>query len=302
MSTKLNLGAACALLISGPAFAQAPGNAIDDRARQQVRVPSQEELEEAILSGDTDIVLTRRTRLFTLHANVEGAYTDNAYLSDRASKVEDGYVQAQAGIGAGTRIGGKVDVFADASILSVRYLDQSALDYAALSGVVGARAAAGPVFFTATYQPTIVFDRGFSRRQLTSHRLRLTASLPFAAGPVLLEPALSAERTLSNPADYEAWSGGGSITASMPLSNRVPVVAYGSAEYQRREFDSYFPGLVGVERKDDALSVNVGVAWRPARWGEVRASYSFQRNWSTSDVNRYEAHGGRFGVSGVLRF
>ena len=296
------------LLLAGvvwahPATAQVstPDNAIEDRARQQVRLPSQEEREEALLTGDTDIVLTRPTRLFTLHAAVETVLTDNAFLSE-ASPVTDGYVQAQAGLGMGTRIGGKVDVFADAGLVSVRYFDQQALDYSALTGLVGVAVPVGPVRLSATYQPVMVFERDFTSKQLTTHRLQVAASLPFVLGPAVAEPRVSLERTLASPSDYEAWSGGAGLTVSMPLSRSVPVLVFASAEYQRREFDAYFPGLLGVDRKDDVLAAGAGVVWRPNGWGEVRAGWNFQRNWSTSDVNRYQAHSGNLGVSARLRF
>lgn len=279
----------------------APGGAIEDRTRQQVRLPTEEEREEALLTGDADIVLTRRTRLFTLHGNVETVLTDNAYLAG-VEPTADVYFQAQAGLGVGTRIGGLVDLFADASLVRVAYAQETALDYAAFAGLVGARVPLGPVEVSASWQPVLVFSPDFGERQLTSHRLRLTAGVPVRLGPVMAEPSLHVERAIADPADYSAWNAGGSLALSMPLSRRLPLLGYASAGYEMREFDAYFPGLVGLDRKDDSVSASVGVVWRPAGWGELRASYAFQRNWSTSDVNRYQAHSGRVGLSARLRF
>lgn len=306
MSTK---PAAClAVLLAGAALAQpaiaqvsAPANAIEDRTRQQVRLPSQEEREEALLTGDTDIVLTRPTRLFTLHGTVQMVLTDNAFLTE-ASPVTDGYVQAQVGLGVGTRIAGKVDVFADAGLVSVRYFDEESLDYAALTALVGVAVPVGPLRLSATYQPVMVFERDLTARQLTTHRLQLAASLQLVVGPAVAEPRAMVERTLASPSDYSAWSRGAGLTVSLPVSRTLPVLVYASADYQRREFDAYFPGLLGVDRKDDLLSAGAGVVWRPSGWGEVRAGWNFQRNWSTSDVNRYQTHGGNLGVSARLRF
>ena len=290
-----------AALAAPVAAQQAPGNAIEDRTRQQVRLPTEEEREEALLTGDTDIVLTRPTRLFTLHGDIDLLLSDNAFLTE-TDPVTDGSLQAQMGLGIGTRIGGTVDVFADASIVSVRYFDETALDYGALAGVIGVATEVGGVQLSATYQPVMVFNRDFEERQLTTHRLRLGAGLPFAVGAFLIQPSVFAERTLANPSDYDAWSGGGSVAVSTPLGPGLPIVAFGSIGYQRREFDAYFPGLVGTDRKDDQFSGGLGLAWRPNTWGEVRLSWTFQRNWSTSDVNRYQVHSGQFGLSARLRF
>lgn len=306
MSTK-RLTCLAALLastaVSVPAQAQQapPDNAIDDRTRQQVRLPSEEEPEEALLTGDTDIVLTRPTRLFTVHGDVESVLTDNAFLTE-VDPVTDAYVQAQMGLGVGTRIGGKLDLFADARIVSVRYLDAETLDYGAVSGVIGAALPVGRVRLSAAYQPVMVFERDFTSRQLTTHRFRLAASLPFAVGKVLAEPQVYGERTVAHPADYSAWSGGGGLTLSTAPIPRLPLVAFGTIGYQRREFDSYFPGLIGVVRKDDVMNAGIGIAWRPGTWGEVRLAWNFQRNWSTSDVNRYQTHSGHLGVAARLRF
>jgi hypothetical protein len=117
-----------------------------------------------------------------------------------------------------------------------------------------------------------------------------------------IEPEVHGERSITRPTDFSAWSGGGSMTLSAPLSKTVPIFAYAQAGYDRRSFDDYFTAFVGTKRLDDNLSASVGVVWRPRSWGEVRASYSYGRNWSTSDVNRYSAHSGTLGINATARF
>lgn len=304
MSIKSRLPAAAILLAALPSEAlaqQAPGNAIEDRSRQQLRPPTESERGEAILTGDTDIVLTQRTRLFTLSGSAGLSYTSNAFLAP-ASPVEDGFGQVQASLGVGTRIGGKVNVFASLGVAGLRYFDNKALNYNAFTGLVGAQASFGRLSVTASYQPTIVLSGDFGSRQLTSHSLKLAAAVPVRVGPVVVEPHLAVERTLTDPSDYAAWSGNAGLTASMVLSRHHPIIAFASIDYERRNFDSYFPGLVGVDRRDDRLTAGAGLVWKPFRAGELRLSYNFQRNWSTSDVNRYAAHTGGLALSAALRF
>jgi hypothetical protein len=296
---------ALALPFSAPALAQTapatPGNTIDDRVRQQIRLPSETEREEAMLTGDTDIILTRPRPLFTLSGSGSVNTTSNAYLAPD-DRVADGFGQAQIDLQIGTRIAGKVDVFAGISLLGARYFDETSLGYSALSAVVGARTRFGPVDLIALYQPTLVYDLDFGDRQLTTHRFRATASLPQHFGRVTVEPGIAVERTIADPDDYSAWSGQAGLTVSAPLSPALPLIGYVSVQYERREFDSYFFDIVGVDRKDDRLGVNVGLVWRPAPWADIRASYSFQRNWSTSDVNRYRAHSGGLSMAASMRF
>jgi len=305
MSIKplLRAGAAVAVLaIAAPAFAHsAPGNNIDARVRQQLAQPSEQERETALLSGDTDILLTKPTKLFNLHGSVDLSATSNAFLTEHHAR-SDGITQIQVGVGMGTRIGGKVDVFADLSLLTARYFKHDKLDYSAVTGVIGARTRLGRLNLTASYQPAVVFTGDFGRHQLTTHRFRLSASLPFSIKRLQVEPRIGGERVLAHPGDYTAWAGTVGVTLLLPLSKTAPVYGYATANYERRSFDHYFPDLVGVKRKDDAVSAGIGVVWRPKAWGDVRASYTFQKAYSTSDVNRYLSHSGGLGLSAVLKF
>jgi hypothetical protein len=284
------------------ALAQAaPGNNIDDRVRQQSRILSEREREEAMMTGDTDILLTRRTKLFNLHGLFGADNTSNAFLTPFDART-DVFGQAQIGLSFGTKIANKIDVFADLSANTVHYSKYAELDYSALTGVIGARTDIGPVSLNATYQPAVVFDREFRKRQLTSHRTRISAALPFNIKKLNIEPSISIERTLSNPTDYRAWSGGAGVTFSAPISRKIPLFAFASVNYEKRDFDSYFPDLVGVRRIDDNWSGGVGLVWQLRNGGEVRASYNYGRNSSTSDVNIYRAKTGTIGISAAFRF
>lgn len=294
--------AVLALGLSAAAAAQAPppGN-IDERVRQQLRLPDERDRVEALMTGDADLVLLRRTQLFNAHGGLDVSTTTNAYLAPSAGK-SDQFLQAQMGAGAATRIADKVDVFVDISAVAVRYFNEISLDYNAASVALGASIDLDEVRLSATYQPSMVFNREFGDRQLTSHRLRLAASRPVLLGSVTVEPEVHLERAITKPSDYKAWTGGVSLTASEPLSQRIPLLAYVTAGYDRRVFDDYFEAFVGVKRKDDNLSAGTGVIWRPLPLGEVRASYNFGHNGSTSDVNRYTSHTGTLGLSASLRF
>jgi hypothetical protein len=306
MSTKPLLAAGAAIAVmavaAAPAFAQsAPGNNIDSRVRQQLAQPSEREQETALLTGDTDILLTRPVKLFNLHASVDMSATSNAFLASHHAR-SDGIAQIQIGIGAGTRIGGKVDVFADISVLTARYFKHDQLDYSAVTGLIGARTRLGRLNLTALYQPSVVFTGDLGHRLLTTHRFRLSASLPFSIKRLQVEPVIGGERAIAHPGDYSAWAATAGVTLLLPLSKTAPVYGYATANYERRRFDAYFPDLVGVKRRDDAVSAGIGVVWRPKAWGEVRASYTFQKAYSTSDVNRYLSHSGGLGLSAALKF
>ncbi len=307
MSARLQacVGAAlCLLLASTAAVAQAPapgaGN-IDERVRQQLRVPGEREQAEALMTGDADLLLLRRTQLFNAHGSLDLNTTSNAYLAP-SDKVSDQYAQLQAGVGFATRVNDKLDLFADLSIVGVRYSGEDSLNYNAASGVVGAGSKFGRFNVTLLYQPSMVFSSDFGDRQLTSHRLRLAAAMPFELRGFTVQPDLHAERAITRPTDYSAWSGGAALTVSRPISKSVPAFVYANVGYDRRVFDDYFTAFLGLKRKDDSVNAGAGAIWRSAAWGEVRASYNFGHNASTSDVSGYTLHSGTLGVSATLRF
>jgi hypothetical protein len=86
-----------AVLTAFPAFAQtapppaapptasppagAPQGNIEERARRQLSTPSERDRQDSLMTGDTDILLLRRTPLFTLTASGDVTYTSNAALS-----------------------------------------------------------------------------------------------------------------------------------------------------------------------------------------------------------------------------
>jgi len=297
-----SLAIVLALASAIPAAAQtAPSGNIEERVRRQVTPPSERERVDALMTGDTDLLLLQKTKLFNLHASADFTTTSNAFLSP-SNAVPDSFAQSQIGLGMATRIAGKVNVFADVGVVAVRYFNNGSLGYNALTGVAGVSAPLGPVVVGAIYQASIVYTPDFKDRQLTSHRFRLTASVPFRVQGITVEPMIYGERAIAHPSDYMAWSGGGSITLSAPLSRTKPILAFGSVGYDHRDFDRYFPDLLGVDRRDDGVNGQIGLIWRPVNWGEVRASYSFGYNHSTSDVNGYNAHSGIIGVSAARRF
>lgn len=303
--TRFMIRTALGIAMLSPAIAQAqvapPAGNIEERSRQQIRVPEAPDGDDALVTGDSDIILLRKTRLFNLHASASINVTDNAYLSP-GPRIRDGFGQIQTGVGFATKIAGRINVVADASVLTVRYFDETALDYSAVAGVVGVGTNFGKLNLSATYQPSVVFTRDFESRQVTSHRFRLSASAGFRLRGLSIEPEIHGERSISDPSEYSVWSGGGSVTLSAQPLAKVPLLLFVQAGYDRRSFDDYFEAFVGVKREDDNFGAGAGVVWRPNAWADIRASYSFGRNWSTSDVSRYRAHSGTLGINASIRF
>jgi hypothetical protein len=277
-----------------------PSN-IDQRFAIQAPAMTEADKQNALLTGDTDIVLMQKTKLFTLHGSFSTNYSNNAALS--TTDTESDYSgQMQVGVRVGTRIGGRVDVFADVGVLGVRYSKLARLDYNALTAAIGAQVRVKSFDLSATYQPSVIYDRKFSNRQLTQHRLSLGVSRRFLVGPVVIEPSLSAERVVANPQDYNNWVGGADVTLSVPLSKKRPISFYATAGYERRSYDSYFPDLLGSDRRDDRINAGIGVTYNLGQRGSINFAYNYGKNDSTSDVNGYEAHSGTLGISGRLRF
>lgn len=278
-----------------------PTGNLEERSRQQIRVPAEAGREDALMTGDTDILLLRRTRLFNIHGSADVSWTSNAYLSPGA-RISDGFTQVQAGAGIGTRIAERVSVFADARVSTVRYFSETSLDYSTFTGAIGVSGTLGPAMLSGLYLPAVVYTRDFGDRELTAHRFRVAGVVPFVFRGTRVDTELHVERASTQPADYSAWSAGVTLSASRMLFPSAAILGYVAAGYDRRYFDDYFEAFVGTSRRDRLVSAGAGLVWRPGTWGQVRLDYGYGHNVSTSDVNGYVAHSGMLGLSATLRF
>jgi len=305
MSAKARLALilAASLGAAVPLHAQtAPGNNVADRFRQQNAPATEEARTQAILTGDTDLVLLRRTPLFTLSATLGASPTSNAFLSPAGERA-DVVLQGQAGLRIGTRIGGRLDVFAEAGVLGVRYARFGALGYNALTGAVGAATRLAGFDLSLLYQPSIIYSRDFKTRQLTQHQISASVSRSFHVGSVVVTPSATGQRVESSPSDYRNWSALADLSLSRPFAiGRLPAAVFATGGFEYRAYDSYFHDLLGVDRNDKLLRASAGVIVQLAPAASLRAAYSFQRNRSSSDVNGYVAHSGALTLSGAIRF
>ena len=305
MFAKAKFAAFVALLLAAAPQLHAQAatdNNIAERFRRQNAPATQQERTEAILTGDTDLVLLRRTPLFTLFGTANLSPTSNALLSAVGER-SDIVLQAQAGLRIATRIGGRVDLFAQAAVIGVRYDRFAALGYNAITGAVGASSQLAGFDVSLSYQPSIVYSRNFRDHQLTQHQFIASVSRSFPIGPLVVTPAVSGQRVESSPSAYRNWAGGADLSVTWPIRiGAAPAALFGAGRYEHRDFDDYFRDLLGVDRKDDLLEASAGIMVQPVHWGVLRAAYTFQHNRSTSDVNRYKVHSGAFSLSAAIRF
>ena len=294
--------ATVAVLAAGVAAAAPAGGNIDDRYRATSGpVSTGAEAEEALLTGHDDLILLRPTKLFTVHGAITGLSTTNAFLSPDATR-RDALGVAQLGLQIGTRIASKVEVYADLSLVAARYRRYGELDYSAVTAALGARTTWHGVVLSATYQPSVIFNRDFSVRQLTQHRVVISAAAAVRTRGFTIEPSVSIERVWADPSDFTNWAAGAQIAISHEVPGLPRVSVFAAGAYERRAYDAYFPGLLGVARQDKRLQGALGVQWQATPRIAVVAQYSRQQNWSTSDVNGYRASSGSIGLSARARF
>ena len=290
-------------LAPAPLAAQAqPGNNVADRFRQQTTPPTERERTEAILTGDTDLVLLRRTPLFSLTGSLAASPTSNAFLSTDQAR-SDVILQAQAGLRIGTRIAGRVDVFAEVDAIGVRYARFGALGYSAATASVGAGTQVAGFDLSLSYQGSMIFSKDFGTRQLTQHQFTASIARSFPLGRATLTPVIVGQRVEASPSDYRNWAGSADLNLSLPFQlGHLSAAFQASGGFEYRNYDSYFRDLLGVDRRDKLLRASAGLVIQPLPAATLRLSYSFQHNASTSDVNGYNAHSGSLSVAFGMRF
>lgn len=294
-----------AVLAALPATAQTtgPGNNLDDRFRNQVyHLSPEQKLSDALMSGQDDLLLLRRTPLFTAHAGYARSTTSNAPLSpDDPGK--DGYGVADAGVEAATVIAGHVRVYANAGVVSAKYSQYGNLDYSAVTAGLGAQAHYAGVDLDLSWSPSAVYSsQNFHHLSLRQARYSAQLSTDLKLGPVVVQPSVHYDRTRAHPSDYDNSASGGRLTVVVPFKTRHPVTVFLSGGFEQRIYDHYFPDLLGVDRKDRLRDVAAGVRWQVTPALDLSAQYSYQKNRSTSDINFYKTRGGTVGVTLSRRF
>ncbi len=256
---------------------------------------------EAILTGEGDLVLLRRARRSSVHGSLDAAYTDNAFLADSATE-RDSYAVFDLGVSTSAALGTRALAYASLGTTLARYVDFDQLDYSAATLNLGLQALRLGLDWRLNYQFAEVYDASFGDRQLTQHRPSLQVGRAMRGKRLELGAYVNLERVSANPREYDNWAAGLQLAASGALPRPRNATAYAMVQYQRREYDGFFPGLVGTDRSDDRVGATLGVSWRSRNGLQLNAGYSWQRNHSTSDVNRYTSGSGSLGIGTRWRF
>jgi len=170
-------------------------------------------LDALILTGEDDLVLLRRPKLFTIESNSSYQLTDNAFLSDK-QKTHDYVVSQSLLVRAETRIAQRVGVFVSGSGFLSRYHRNQGLDFNGVAGSVGANVPVDQWVVSLRYDGSAIFDRNFDAHFVTLHNLGLDLSTTIGLGETTaLYPFASVVRVWATPDDFSstAFAGGGTL-------------------------------------------------------------------------------------------
>lgn len=286
----LGVLASIATLLTGMTMARAADEAsIEERLSNYrpgglLTVPAQ----EAILTGDNDLILLQRRKFFTLEASVDYTHTSNAFLSDNR-RDSDFVVDINASARAATQIASRYDLFAEATVGTARYADNTSLDYDNFGVQMGAAMPVGNYNVGVIYGMTMAFGPdGFSEHQVTLHDIALNVNRTYLVGAnTALVPQLVLGRTFADPADYNVWSAKGRVSLIHRLQPGLTAQMGFDAGY--RNYDNYFEASTGEDRQDYNYGLSAGLHWQFAPAGQLSGEVSAMNNRSTVDANNYHA-------------
>jgi hypothetical protein len=244
----------------------------------------------ALVTGYEDLILLEPRQFFTVSFDISPQHSSNLALSPEA---ESGtYWVGNFGVRAATRLADRVNVHASVGALQARYRSHEELDYSAFTGSLGAdmdvATRLGKLKFGLDYAPASIYQGSFSDHQQTRQRIVASAQLinPLPHHAALVSN-LQVERVLADPADFKSY--GESLDVALVMMPHPAWQVAASIGYNRRQYDSYFVDLVGVDRKDHGWRGALSAQWSPGEWVTVALSLDYSRNTSTSDVNGYKA-------------
>lgn len=289
------------LLFATNLSAQTIPNNIDNRFRIQNAFSSDSDAQNALLTGKNDILLLRRTKLLTFIAQASASETNNAALTPIDAEY-DKIGNGQIGVRFSTNVANRFNVFADLSALGVRYKRRADLDYSALSGAIGIHLNHKGLDFSLSHQPSIVFDRGFDKRQLKQSRSEAQIGYPIIFKGFYVNPTAHYARISADPADYNHASYGAELGITKRILKRQPLYANVNYSFSRRQYESYFADFLGTDRNDRNKSIDFGLRYDLNDKMSLNLKYEMTRNYSTSDVNEYKVENKAIGLSLNMRF
>ncbi len=289
------------LLYATGANAQNVPNNIDNRFNAQSLLLNEADTQNALLTGNSDVLLMRRTKLLTFFAQLGSNDTDNAALSP-TDPTYDKIGNGLLGVRVSTTIANKFNVFADLSASGVRYSTNADLDYSALSGAIGVSLKHKGLDFTLSHQPSIVFDRGFDKRQLKQYRTSMTIGYPMVIKGFYIYPSAHIVRATANPSDYNHADYGGEIGIMKKISAKLPLYIGVNYALSRKSYDSYFADFLGTDRNDRNKSADISLRYDINERMSINISYEETKNYSTSDVNEFKVANQGFTLSFNTRF
>ena len=259
---------------------------IEQRAQQAQESPILAfPLEEFILTGEDDLVLLRRPKLFTIESNSSYQLTDNAFLSDK-QKTHDYVVSQSLLVRAETRIAQRVGVFVSGSGFLSRYHRNQGLDF---NGVTGSAGASWPVdqwVISLRYDGSAIFDRNFDEHFVTLHNLGFDLSTTIGLGETTaLYPFVSVVRAWANPDDFSSTALVGGGTLVHVLTQTVVVFFQGQVDY--KSYDDFFEPSTLEARRDHGAFLLAALNWAPREWVTVNIAATIARNESTISTLRY---------------
>ena len=306
MSTRqTSLGSVAAAILAVPAMALAQpapaDNSIDQRVRQvQGAILEDAARQESILTGRDDIVLIRRRQFFTVSAAAAVLDTTNAALSTDANG--DQFATLDVSLRAATVLGGRVDVYAEAGASTAQYRRFESLGYVAVSGALGAHSRVWGVDLDATYTPNIIFVHEADERQLTQHRVSLGLARAIRLRNLSIRADAGLERIWADPSPYSNTGASIGLSLATPLTSDGRLTGFASIRGVGRNYDNYFEAFVGTPRRDRLLEGSLGLSYALTRRASLEVRWTQSRNWSSSDVNRWQGGVGSLGIRTALRF
>lgn len=306
MFTRVFLATAALLAVAPCAEAQSTDPTIDARVRatlDQGRADAASS-DEGLITGRGDLILLAPRKLFVLRLSATPQRTSNAELAPAGGHA-DNLVTLEGGIGVATRVADRVDLHADIGVVAVRYGAIRNLDYDAATADVGAgmgwSTRLGLLSAGVEYMPSLIYTRGFGRRQLTQHRLIGGVALvtPVTAR-VVLNSNVTLDKTWADPSAFDNWGVALDETVVFQLRHDLQL-GVGGGVYNRR-YPEYFPGLIGTTRRDRGWRASIAASYSPTPTIVVTLSFSHVDNHSTSDVNPYRVDNGGLALRIARRF
>ncbi len=249
-----------------------------------------------VLTFDKNIVILKKSNLFTSYINSSITYTDNVFLND-TNKENDLVLSLSSGLNFDLKMQNGIKLFSGILASQYRYKNNSFLGYNSFQGNAGASYSKNNWLYSIRYTPTVIFDQSYKQQSISLHRFSaLVSKSKTFWSKVFTSSYSSAQYARTNPDDFSFYQIDSGVQIIYPVTSKF-YMSLNPNIYQKT-YINFFEKQTNIERNDIGARLSGNLVFKPSANTDLTFSINYTKNKSTLPNYDYSVKN----ISPILRF